>query len=675
MSKNIKTASLVLLLACGFSQSFSQGYDTTRIYRAMAKARRGEPINIVVLGGSITQGSLASSESNRWVNIMTEWWRTKFPLSKDKITLINSGIGGTGSDIGVHRLQRDVFSFDPDFVTVEFSVNDAGVSTAEQTMEGLIRQLVSNDSTPGVMMLLLKMENGQTAKELHKPVGIKYKVPMVCFADSIGARVLKDGKTLAQTYGDNGTNHDGANGVHPNDLGMSYIANYMIAELERIYATLPADADIKTPDKTLSTPITSTQFDNTYLYSPLNLVPIQNSGWKVGTSNWTSSTVDSQIDFEVDGNTISLMYTNYYASYRGQVQAWVDNGTPKTLDAYFTETWGTATKFAIIGSGLADSKHILHIKVLGTNSQSNPTGHYFELVNVLKAGNISIIAPIAKANVVPSILLNGNSINLDGSKSFDPQGKKVTSFNWFIISKPATSTALISASTDTITTFKPDVNGNYEIGLKVYNGSDSSAFSRLTFNVRNTNGIPIAVPGNDSTIATKIKVTLNGLQSNDPENDPLTYQWSIQSQPSSSYISLDNALISNPSFTPVIPGEYIISLIVSDPLNSSTIQTVKFTAINGFVKSDIVDGIYQVAISPNPVNTIGTISYSLFEKTQVNIGLYSIAGSKITDLINETQEQGEHHLSVNVKSIVPSGIYFLKVQTSNGIITKKIVLE
>jgi len=334
-----------------FGSSYSQGYDTTRIYRAMAKARRGEPIKIVVLGGSITAGSLASVESKRWANLMTDWWRTTFP--KSTITLINSGIGGTGSDIGVHRLQRDVFSKDPDFVTVEFSVNDGAVAASTQTMEGLIRQLISNDRTPGVMMLLLKQENGATAKEQHKPVGLKYGVPMVCYADSINARLAKDGHTLAQTYGDNLKNP--GNGVHPNDLGMSYIAKYMIAELERIYATLPADGSIKTPNKDLPTPLVSRLYDHTYTYSTNDLVAVKrDSDWvangSVWTINkptdpitentWTSSTVGSEIVFEVDGNAVSLLYSRHNTNDRGTVEAWVDNNTHQTLDAYWTQIWG-----------------------------------------------------------------------------------------------------------------------------------------------------------------------------------------------------------------------------------------------------------------------------------------------------------------------------------------------
>jgi acyl-CoA thioesterase-1 len=133
-------------------------YDTTRIFHAMAKARRGEDVTVAVIGGSITAGSLASGEDKRWANIMKEWWVSAFPESN--VGFINAGIGGTGSDIGAHRIREDVLDYDPDFIVVEFSVNDSEGEHAEKMMEGLIRQVLQSYSLPGVMMLLLKQQNG-----------------------------------------------------------------------------------------------------------------------------------------------------------------------------------------------------------------------------------------------------------------------------------------------------------------------------------------------------------------------------------------------------------------------------------------------------------------------------------------------------------------------------------
>ena len=55
---------------------------------------------------------------------------------------INAAIGGTGSDLGVYRLRRDVLDHQPDLLFVEFAVNDSGapVDRILKAMEGIVRQ-------------------------------------------------------------------------------------------------------------------------------------------------------------------------------------------------------------------------------------------------------------------------------------------------------------------------------------------------------------------------------------------------------------------------------------------------------------------------------------------------------------------------------------------------------
>jgi lysophospholipase L1-like esterase len=349
---------------------YSQGYDPTRIYQTMAKAERGEPITIVVLGGSITQGAHASRENKRWSNKMADWWKSTFP--KSTITLVNAGIGGTGSHIGLYRLQRDVLNKDPDFLVVEFSVNDSDDSTATQTMEGLIRQVLVKDRKLGVMMLLL----GASAKERHKLVGSYYGIPMVCFADSILARLQKDKKTSEDIYTD---------GLHPNDLGMSYISEYLIAELKNIYKSLPPDFALKAVKNALPNPLSTTKYDYTNLYSSFDLAPVKNLGWTINGQSWTASEVGSEIEFELEGSILSLLYSTDNAMDRGRIEIWVDTGEHKILDAFWKEPWGPGTNIAVIAENLSPGKHRLHAKIIDSTTQINPTNHYFEIKSLLTA--------------------------------------------------------------------------------------------------------------------------------------------------------------------------------------------------------------------------------------------------------------------------------------------------
>ena len=65
--------------------------NTDRLFHVFAKARRGEPITVGVIGGSITAGAMASATEKNYASLVTQWWRQTFP--KSNIRLVNAGIG------------------------------------------------------------------------------------------------------------------------------------------------------------------------------------------------------------------------------------------------------------------------------------------------------------------------------------------------------------------------------------------------------------------------------------------------------------------------------------------------------------------------------------------------------------------------------------------------------
>ena len=93
----------------------------------------GKEVRIAYLGGSITAAP-------GWRVMSLEWLREKYPNAK--IEEIFAAIGGTGSELGVFRLENDVLRHKPDLLFVEFAVNDFGVAPdrVKQTMEGIVRK-------------------------------------------------------------------------------------------------------------------------------------------------------------------------------------------------------------------------------------------------------------------------------------------------------------------------------------------------------------------------------------------------------------------------------------------------------------------------------------------------------------------------------------------------------
>ncbi len=96
-------------------------------------SQAGAEVKIGYLGGSITA-------QPGWRPKSLQHFQQSYP--KVKFSEINAAIGGTGSDLGVFRLQQDVLHAKPDLLFVEFAVNDGGAAPEQifNCMEGIVRQ-------------------------------------------------------------------------------------------------------------------------------------------------------------------------------------------------------------------------------------------------------------------------------------------------------------------------------------------------------------------------------------------------------------------------------------------------------------------------------------------------------------------------------------------------------
>jgi hypothetical protein len=76
---------------------------------------------------------------------------------------------------------------------------------------------------------------------------------------------------------------------------------------------------------------------------------------------------------------------------------------------------------------------------------------------------------------------------------------------------------------------------------------------------------------------------------------------------------------------------------------------------------------------PNPFNPSTTISYSIPERTNVNLEIFNILGENIVKLVNRVQNAGVYSVTFDA-SHLSSGIYIYTLKTTSKIISKKMVL-
>lgn len=159
--------SLCVLLSAQTASAQTDTLNTVREFRPrtglpnfFGKLVAGKPVTIAYLGGSIT------AAAGGWREQSAVWFQQQYPQAK--VTQINAGVGGTGSDLGAFRTGRDVLSHKPDMVFVEFAVNDGGAPADRiyQSMEGIVRQIWHAD--PKTDICFVYTLSGQMVPTLQK---------------------------------------------------------------------------------------------------------------------------------------------------------------------------------------------------------------------------------------------------------------------------------------------------------------------------------------------------------------------------------------------------------------------------------------------------------------------------------------------------------------------------
>ena len=165
-----------------------ENYDLERIKSVIQRAQSGQELTIAFLGGSITQGSLATEHEYTYAYRVYKWWCDTFPQAK--FNYVNGGIGGTDSYYGVSRAVTDVLMYQPDFVVVDFSVNDVDNIYCEETFEGVLRTLLCWHSRPAVVVLNnVFYDTGVSTQDIHNRLADHYGVPHVSVHDTIYRRM------------------------------------------------------------------------------------------------------------------------------------------------------------------------------------------------------------------------------------------------------------------------------------------------------------------------------------------------------------------------------------------------------------------------------------------------------------------------------------------------------
>lgn len=227
-------------------KSLMQTGNNLRLKSVIDRARRGEDVTVAFIGGSITQGAGAVP-----INTQCYAWKTfeRFCRlcgrgTEENIHYVKAGVGGTSSELGVVRYERDVCAdgeIKPDLVIVEYAVNDEGDETKGHCYDSLVRKILLSEQKPGVILLFSVFAYDWNLQERLAPVGEAYSLPMVSVKDCVVEQFYKKagaGRVLTK-------NQFFYDVFHPTNYGHTVMADaveYLLKTVDN------AEADENEPD-------------------------------------------------------------------------------------------------------------------------------------------------------------------------------------------------------------------------------------------------------------------------------------------------------------------------------------------------------------------------------------------------------------------------------------------
>lgn len=161
-----------------------------RLKKVIEKAQKGEAVTVAYIGGSITQGAGAKPiHAACYAAKSFEAFKEMFTsTSYAPLQYIKAGVGGTPSELGMIRYDRDVLrdgKAEPDLVVIEFAVNDEGDETQGACYESLILKCLTSKNKPAVVLLFSVFSYDWNLQDRLAPIGKHYHVPMVSVLDAV----------------------------------------------------------------------------------------------------------------------------------------------------------------------------------------------------------------------------------------------------------------------------------------------------------------------------------------------------------------------------------------------------------------------------------------------------------------------------------------------------------
>ena len=284
--------------------------------------------------------------------------------------------------------------------------------------------------------------------------------------------------------------------------------------------------------------------DSSVVYiSTGNSIPVANAGRNQSVGLTTLVQLDGSRSSDINGDALTYLWS-FVSRPAGSTAAL--NTPTLVMPQFRVDRAGT---------------YVIQLVVSDGRNDSSP-----EMVTISTRNT----APVANAGPAQSGALN-STVQLTGAGSTDVDGDALT-YLWSWNSVPTGSVAAFSSPTAVNPTFTLDRPGTYVAQLIVNDWNSNSTPVTVTIS-SNSIQPPTANPGLGQSVQQGALVTLNATGT-DPQNQPLTYTWSLTTRPTNSNAVLSNPASARPTFTADKAGLFVAQLIANNSYLDSAPVTV-----------------------------------------------------------------------------------------------------
>jgi hypothetical protein len=279
------------------------------------------------------------------------------------------------------------------------------------------------------------------------------------------------------------------------------------------------------------------------IVSTTHTAPVANAGAGQTVAPGATATLNGSGSTDPDGNTLTY--------------AWTLLSRPAGSNAALAGANTITPSFVVDQPG----SYTAQLIVTDSFTSSAPSTVVIDSENTPPVANAGSAQVVSVASVV----------QLNGAGSTDVDGNKLK-YQWSLILVPAGSAAALSDPAAVNPTFTADLDGAYIAQLIVNDGIANSSPATV---IITTSAVvaPTANPGMGQTVEPNTTVMLNG-SGTDALGLPLTYLWSLITEPPGSKAVLSSTTMPNPTFVADLPGNYVAQLVVNNGVLSSVPETV-----------------------------------------------------------------------------------------------------